>query len=87
MSTGVIFILGKGVPPDFGFRGQINLAPGVIRAWVFTALHQKKASLETLFQEGSADATAITEANRRLGEILPRLDDAELRLLELMEIE
>jgi ATP-binding cassette subfamily F protein uup len=50
-------------------------------------LSSEKASLETLLSGGSADATAITEASRRLGEILPRLDDAELRLLELMEIE
>ena len=50
-------------------------------------LSTEKASLETLLSGGSADATAITEASRRLGEILPRLDDAELRLLELMEIE
>ena len=50
-------------------------------------LSTEKVSLETLLSGGSADATAITEASRRLGEILPRLDDAELRLLELMEIE
>ncbi len=28
MSTGVIFILGKGVTPIFGLWGQINLAAG-----------------------------------------------------------
>ena len=29
------FYFGQRGHPDFGFRGQINLAPGVIRAWVF----------------------------------------------------
>ena len=29
------FYFGQRGQPDFGFRGQINLAAGVIRAWVF----------------------------------------------------
>ena len=29
------FYFGQRGHPDFGFGGQINLAPGVIRAWVF----------------------------------------------------
>ena len=35
MSTGVIFYFGQRGYPDFGLWGQINLAAGVIRAWVF----------------------------------------------------
>ena len=32
------FYFGQRGQPDFGFRGQINLAAGVIRAWVFQSL-------------------------------------------------
>ncbi|WP_288117274.1 hypothetical protein, partial [Bacteroides acidifaciens] len=32
------FYFGQRGQPDFGFRGQINLAAGVIRAWVFQAV-------------------------------------------------
>ncbi len=38
------FYFGQRGQPDFGFRGQINLAAGVIRAWVFQrVLEGKKA--------------------------------------------
>lgn len=47
----------------------------------------EKTQLENLLSGGTADTTAITEASRRLGEILPRIDEAEFRLLELMDIE
>ncbi len=46
----------------------------------------EKTQLENLLSGGTADTTAITEASRRLGEILPRIDEAEFRLLELMDI-
>ena len=35
MSTGVIFILDKGVSPILASGVRSTLAPGVIRAWVF----------------------------------------------------
>ena len=47
----------------------------------------EKTQLENLLSGGTADTNAITEASRRLGEILPRIDEAEFRLLELMDIE
>ena len=50
-------------------------------------LTEEKTQLENLLSGGTADTTAITEASRRLGEILPRIDEAEFRLLELMDIE
>lgn len=50
-------------------------------------LTEEKTQLENLLSGGTADTTAITEASRRLGEIIPRIDEAELRLLELMDIE
>ena len=40
------FYFGQRGQPDFGFRGQINLAAGVIRAWVFqTTLSPNKSAL------------------------------------------
>lgn len=50
-------------------------------------LTEEKTQLENLLSGGTADTTSITEASRRLGEILPRIDEAEFRLLELMDIE
>ena len=51
------------------------------------ALAKEKAEIEALLSGGTADGDLIAKVSKRLNEISARLDDAEMRLLELMEIE
>lgn len=51
------------------------------------ALAKEKAEIEALLSGGTADGDLITKVSKRLNEISARLDEAEMRLLELMEIE
>ena len=71
MSTGVIFILGKGVSPILASGVKSTWPQGSSEPGFSTALHRKGFAGNAAFRGGSADATAITEASRRLGEILP----------------
>lgn len=51
------------------------------------ALAKEKAEIEALLSGGTADGDLIAKVSKRLNEISARLDEAEMRLLELMEIE
>ena len=51
------------------------------------ALEEEKAGLEALLAGGTTDYAAITKASDRYAELKAQLDEAELRYLELMEIE
>ena len=51
------------------------------------ALTKERAELEESLSSGTLDNDGIIAAGNRIGEVLGRLDEAELRLLELMEIE
>jgi len=60
MSTGVIFILGKGVIPILASGVKSTLAPGVIRAWVFHVT--KEVFSEAIAKELAAkNAEPLTE--------------------------
>lgn len=51
------------------------------------ALTKERAELEESLSSGTLDNDGIIAAGNRIGEVIARLDEAELRLLELMEIE
>ncbi len=51
------------------------------------ALAKEKAEIEALLSGGTADGDLIAKVSKRLNEVSVRLDEAEMRLLELMEIE
>ena len=51
------------------------------------ALTEERAGLEEALSSGTLDNEGIIAAGNRIGEVIARLDEAELRLLELMEIE
>ena len=51
------------------------------------ALETEKAELETSMSSGTLDVAAITAAGKRMEEIIAEIDEAEFRLLELMEKE
>lgn len=51
------------------------------------ALTKERAELEEALSSGTLDNDGIIAAGNRIGEVISRLDEAELRLLELMEIE
>lgn len=51
------------------------------------ALTKERAELEESLSSGTLDNNGIIAAGNRIGEVIARLDEAELRLLELMEIE
>ncbi len=50
-------------------------------------LEKEKAMLETEMSSGTMNHTAITEAGKRMEEIISEIDESEFRLLELMEKE
>lgn len=50
-------------------------------------LNKERTELETLLSSGTSDTGAITDASKRIGEVMEEIDEKELRLLELMEIE
>lgn len=50
-------------------------------------LEKEKAKLETEMSSGTMNHTAITEAGKRMEEIISEIDESEFRLLELMEKE
>lgn len=51
------------------------------------SLYEEKSKLETLMSGGTMSVEEITSAAARMQEILDRLDEAEMRMLELMEKE
>lgn len=51
------------------------------------SLYAEKAKLETVMSGGTMSVEEITSAAARMQEILDRLDEAEMRMLELMEKE
>ena len=51
------------------------------------ALTKERAELEESLSSGTLDNDGIIAAGNRIGEVIARLDEAELRLLELMERE
>ena len=51
------------------------------------ALTKERAELEESLSSGTLNNDGIIAAGNRIGEVIARLDEAELRLLELMEIE
>lgn len=51
------------------------------------ALTKERAELEESLSSGKLDNDGIIAAGNRIGDVIARLDKAELRLLELMEIE
>lgn len=58
------FYFGQRGHPDFGFRGQINLAPGVIRAWVFHSplkrVPGRKICVRVISQFGEESSKILT---------------------------
>ncbi len=50
-------------------------------------LYAEKTDLETRMSDGSMTVAEITEAASRMEQLLARLDEAEFRMLELMEKE
>lgn len=51
------------------------------------SLYAEKVKLETVMSGGTMSVEEITTAAARMQEILDRLDEAEMRMLELMEKE
>ena len=51
------------------------------------SLTSERQRLETYLSSGSLDSDAIVAAGTRVGEVIAELDEAELRYLELLEIE
>ena len=51
------------------------------------SLNNEKSELETAMSSGSMSVEEITRAGARMEEIIMRLDEAEFRMLELMEKE
>ena len=50
-------------------------------------LEEEKNQLETLLSGGSSSADEIAQASKRYQEVQEELDEAEMRWLELSEIE
>ena len=51
------------------------------------SLTSEKERLETDLSSGALDNEAIVKAGTRIGEVVAELDEAEMRYLELLEIE
>ncbi|MDE6023686.1 MAG: ABC transporter ATP-binding protein, partial [Muribaculaceae bacterium] len=51
------------------------------------SLEKEKKELESAMSSGTMTVDAITAAGARMEEIIDRLDEAEFRMLELMEKE
>ena len=51
------------------------------------ALAKEKEELEAALSSGALSNDEIVKAGNRIGEVISRLDEAEMRLLELMEID
>ena len=49
------FYFGQRGQPYFGFGGQINLAPGVIRAWVFQLARERGSRDEEAAESSNVD--------------------------------
>ena len=50
-------------------------------------LTEERKMLETALSSGTLTNDEIIASGNRIGEVIARLDEAELRLLELMELE
>ncbi len=51
------------------------------------SLNSEKVELETAMSSGSMSVDEITKAGARMQEVIDRIDEAEFRMLELMEKE